>query len=49
MGRTGISERIAGNCRSHLAALFTAVYYLIFNGILTVLLGRLEKKLDYFK
>ena len=25
---------------------FTAVYYLIFNGILTVLLGRLEKKLD---
>lgn len=27
---------------------FTAVYYLIFNGILTVLLGRLEKKLDYF-
>ena len=22
MGRTGISERIAGNCRSHLAALF---------------------------
>ena len=28
---------------------FTAVYYLIFNGILTVLLGQLEKKLDYFK
>ena len=28
---------------------FTAVYYLIFNGILTVLLGRLEKKLDYFR
>ena len=27
---------------------FTAVYYLIFNGILTVLLGRLEKKLEYF-
>ena len=27
---------------------FTAVYYLIFNGILTVLLGQLEKKLDYF-
>ena len=25
---------------------FTAVYYLIWNGILTVLLGRLEKKLD---
>ena len=25
---------------------FTAVYYLIFNGILTVLLGRLEKKLE---
>ncbi len=28
---------------------FTAVYYLAFNGILTVLLGQLEKKLDYFK
>ena len=28
---------------------FAAVYYLIFNGILTVLLGKLEKKLDYFK
>lgn len=28
---------------------FTAIYYLIFSGILTVLLGRLEKKLDYFR
>ena len=28
---------------------FTAIYYLLWNGILTVLLGRLEKKLDYFK
>ena len=28
---------------------FTAVYYLIFNGILTVLLGGLEKKLEYFR
>lgn len=28
---------------------FTAVYYLIFNGILTVLLGKLEKKLEYFR
>lgn len=28
---------------------FTAVYYLIFSGILTVLLGWLEKKLDYFR
>ncbi len=28
---------------------FTAFYYLIFNGILTILLGRLEKKLDYFR
>ena len=28
---------------------FTAVYYLIFNGILTALLGRLEQKLDYFR
>lgn len=28
---------------------FTAVYYLIFSGILTVLLGRLEQKLDYFR
>ena len=28
---------------------FTAVYYLIFNGVLTVLLDRLERKLDYFR
>lgn len=28
---------------------FTAFYYLIFNGIVTVLLGRLERKLDYFR
>ncbi len=28
---------------------FTAVYYLAFSGILTLLLGKLEKKLDYFK
>lgn len=28
---------------------FTGVYYLIFSGVLTVLLGKLEKKLDYFK
>ncbi|WNX85850.1 amino acid ABC transporter permease [Agathobaculum sp. NTUH-O15-33] len=28
---------------------FTAIYYLIFNGVLTVLLSRLEKKLDYFR
>lgn len=28
---------------------FTAVYYLIFNGVLTVLFSKLEKKLDYFK
>lgn len=28
---------------------FTAVYYLIFNGILTLLLGRLERRLDYFR
>ena len=28
---------------------FTAIYYLICNGLLTILLGRLEKKLDYFR
>ena len=28
---------------------FTAIYYLVFNGILTVLLDRLEKKLNYFR
>ncbi|MCD8088504.1 MAG: amino acid ABC transporter permease [Oscillospiraceae bacterium] len=28
---------------------FTAVYYLLFTGILTILLGRLEKRLDYFR
>lgn len=28
---------------------FTGVYYLIFSGILTILLGRLEKKLNFFR
>lgn len=28
---------------------FTAIYYLICNGVLTVLLGQLEKKLNYFR
>lgn len=28
---------------------FTAVYYLIFNGVLTVLLSRLESRLNYFR
>ena len=29
--------------------LFCAFYYLIWNGVLTVLLGKLEKKLDFFR
>lgn len=28
---------------------FTGIYYLIFNGVATVLLGRLEKKLNYYQ
>ncbi|MCD7921754.1 MAG: amino acid ABC transporter permease [Clostridiales bacterium] len=28
---------------------FTAVYYLICNGILTIVLGRIEKKLEFFR
>ena len=28
---------------------FTGLYYLVFSGILTILLGRLEKRLDYFR
>ena len=28
---------------------FTAIYYLICNGILTIILGRCEKKLEYFR
>ena len=28
---------------------FTGAYYLVFSGVLTVLLGRLEKRLDYFR
>ena len=28
---------------------FTAVYYLVFNGILTIVLGKLEKKLEFFR
>ena len=40
------SQRISG---AIWPLFFTAVYYLICNGILTVLLGRFERKLDYFK
>ena len=29
--------------------MFTAVYYLAFSAIVTMVLGRLEKKLDYFR
>ena len=29
--------------------LFTGVYYLLFSGLLTIFLGWLEKKMDYFK
>ncbi len=28
---------------------YTGAFYLVFNGVLTVLLGKLEKKLDYFR
>ena len=28
---------------------FTMVYYLVFTGVLTIALGRLEKRLDYFR
>ena len=28
---------------------FTGVFYLVFNGLLTILFARLEKKLDYFR
>lgn len=28
---------------------FTAIYYLVCNGILTIVLGRIEKKLDFFR
>lgn len=28
---------------------FTAIYYLVFTGILTILLGKLEKKLSFFR
>ena len=40
------SNGISGQIRP---LFFTAVYYLIFNGILTILLGRLEEKLNYFR
>ena len=41
-GRDGISGQLW-------PLFFTGVYYLAFSGILTVLFGKLEKKLDYFK
>ena len=41
-GSQGISGAI-------LPLFFCAFYYLIWNGVLTVLLGKLEKKLDFFR
>ncbi|MBQ1839479.1 MAG: amino acid ABC transporter permease, partial [Ruminococcus sp.] len=41
-GRDGISGQLW-------PLFFTGVYYLAFSGLLTVLFGKLEKKLDYFK
>ena len=41
-GSSGIRANI-------LPLLCTAVYYLVFSGLLTLLLGRLEKRLDYFR
>lgn len=29
--------------------LYTGIFYLVFNGLLTVIFGKIEKKLDYFK
>ncbi len=34
---------------SILPLLFTAIYYLVFNGLMTLLLTKLEKRLDYFR
>ncbi|MBQ3401074.1 MAG: amino acid ABC transporter permease, partial [Lachnospiraceae bacterium] len=28
---------------------FTAIYYLVFTGILTIVLGAIEKKLNFFR
>ncbi len=41
-GRSGISGELW-------PLFFTAVYYLVFSGLLTVLFSRLEKKLSYFR
>lgn len=46
---SGVYEKLTGNIRSNMAFIFTAVYYLAFSGILTILLGKLEKKLTYFR
>ena len=40
------SQRISGQIWP---LFFTALYYLVFSGILTILLGRLEEKLNFFR
>ena len=35
--------------RKEKALFYTGIFYLVFNGLLTVIFGKLEKKLDYFK
>ena len=34
---------------SILPLLFTGIYYLVFNGLLTLLLAKIEKRLSYFQ
>ena len=38
-----------GICGQVWPLFFTAIYYLVFSGILTLLLGWVEKKMDYFR
>ena len=37
------------SCSAIWPLFFTGVYYLVFSGLLTLGLGWLERKLDYFK
>ena len=46
----GTGEKFIKSATAFIWPLFyTAVFYLLFNGILTLLFGWIEKKMDYFK
>ena len=44
-----VEEISVPTCAEQWPLFYSAVFYLVFNGILTIIFGHIEKKLSYFK